>query len=119
MKYRTSTASGRSLDKLRQQTVEPIFGIIKEAMGLRRFSLRGHTKVSLEWNLVCLAYKPQTPRHRWSQAPRGMMEARTSPFDKDEAPMTEYRPYKNQKTQFFKNEKSEFRSFRFLTPTGC
>jgi hypothetical protein len=41
---------------LRQQTVEPIFGIIKEAMGFRRFSLRGHAKVSLEWNLVCLAY---------------------------------------------------------------
>jgi len=56
MKYRTSTAAGRALYKLRQQTVEPIFGIIKEAMGFRRFSLRGHAKVSLEWNLVCLAY---------------------------------------------------------------
>ena len=56
MKYRTSTAAGRALYKLRQQTVEPIFGIIKEAMGFRRFSLPGHAKVSLEWNLVCLAY---------------------------------------------------------------
>jgi hypothetical protein len=63
--------------------------------------------------------QPQTPPHRWSQAPRGMMEAQTSPFDKDEAPMTECRPCKNQKSQFLKNEKSEFRSFRFLTPTGC
>jgi hypothetical protein len=26
------------------------------AQGFRRFSLRGHAKVSLEWNLVCLAY---------------------------------------------------------------
>ena len=25
-------------------------------MGFRRFSLRGREKVSLEWNLVCLAY---------------------------------------------------------------
>ena len=56
MKYRTTTTAGRTLYKLRQQTVEPIFGIIKEAMGFRRFSLRGHAKVSLEWNLVCLAY---------------------------------------------------------------
>ncbi len=32
MKYRTSTASGRALYRLRQQTVEPIFGIIKVAM---------------------------------------------------------------------------------------
>jgi hypothetical protein len=55
MKYRTSSTARRSLYKLKQQTVEPIFGIIKEAMGLRRFSLRGHAKVSLEWNLVCLA----------------------------------------------------------------
>jgi hypothetical protein len=32
------------------------------------------------------------------------MEARTCPFDKDEAPMT----YKNQKARFFKNGKSGF-----------
>lgn len=56
MRQRTATAAGRALYKLRQQTVEPVFGIIKEAMGFRRFSLRGHQKVSLEWNLVCLAY---------------------------------------------------------------
>jgi transposase len=56
MKHRTSTAAGRALYKLRQQTVEPVFGIIKQAMGFRRFSMRGLTKVSLEWNLVCLAY---------------------------------------------------------------
>ena len=43
---------GRVLYKLRQQTVEPVFGIIKQAMGFRRFSLRGHAKVSLEWNLA-------------------------------------------------------------------
>ena len=43
---------GRGLYKMRQQTVEPVFGIIKQAMGFRRFSLRGHAKVSLEWNLA-------------------------------------------------------------------
>ena len=56
MKHRTSTAAGRALYKLRQQTVEPVFGIIKEAMKFRRFSMRGHAKAGLEWNLVCLAY---------------------------------------------------------------
>ena len=56
MRHRTATAAGRALYRLRQQTVEPVFGIIKEAMGFRRFSLRGHQKVSLEWDLVCLAY---------------------------------------------------------------
>lgn len=56
LRHRTATTAGRALYKLRQQTVEPVFGIIKEAMGFRRFSLRGLAKVSLEWDLVCLAY---------------------------------------------------------------
>jgi len=56
MRHRTATAAGRACYKLRQQTVEPTVGIIKEAMGFRRFLLRGLAKVSLEWNLVCLAY---------------------------------------------------------------
>jgi transposase len=56
MRHRTATAAGRALYKLRQQTVEPAFGLIKEVLGFRRFSLRGLAKVSLEWELVCLAY---------------------------------------------------------------
>jgi hypothetical protein len=43
---------GRALYKLRKQTVEPVFGIIKQAMGFRRFLLIGRAKVSLEWNLA-------------------------------------------------------------------
>jgi hypothetical protein len=53
------------------------------------------------------------------QAPRGMMEARLSPFDKDEALMTECRPCKNQKAQILKNGKTGFLIFKFLTPTDC
>lgn len=56
MRHRTATVAGRALYKLRQQTVEPVFGIIKAVLGFRRFSLRGLAKVSLEWELVCLAY---------------------------------------------------------------
>ena len=37
-------------------TIEPIFGIIKETMGFRRFSVRGLANVSAEWTLVTLAY---------------------------------------------------------------
>jgi transposase len=54
--HRTATAAGRALYKLRQQTVEPVIGIIKAAMGFRSFRLRGLAKVTLEWDLVCLAY---------------------------------------------------------------
>jgi hypothetical protein len=56
MAHRLKTRIGRELYKLRKQTVEPVFGIIKEVMGFRRFSLRGHAKVALEWTLVCLSY---------------------------------------------------------------
>ncbi len=40
----------------RKQTVEPVFGIIKSALGFRRFSLRGIGKAATEWTLVTLAY---------------------------------------------------------------
>lgn len=56
MRHRLRTRSGKALYKLRQQTVEPVFGIIKSVLGFRQFLLRGLEKVSLEWTLVCLAY---------------------------------------------------------------
>jgi transposase len=56
MAHRLQTLVGKELYKLRKQTVEPVFGIIKEVLGFRRFSLRGHVKVSIEWVLVCLSY---------------------------------------------------------------
>lgn len=56
MRHRLKTTAGKTLYKLRQQTVEPVFGIIKSVLGFRQFRLRGRAKVSLEWTLVCLAY---------------------------------------------------------------
>src|SRR5437899_2266412 len=56
MAHRLKSKAGRELYKLRKQTVEPVFGIIKEVMGFRRFRLRGWKKVSLEWTLVCVSY---------------------------------------------------------------
>ena len=56
MRHRLQTKAGKALYKLRQQTVEPVFGIIKSVLGFRQFRLRGLEKVSLEWTLVCLSY---------------------------------------------------------------
>ena len=56
MAHRLQTAAGKALYKLRKQTVEPVFGIIKEVMGFRQFLLRGRAKVQLEWTLVCVSY---------------------------------------------------------------
>jgi len=35
MKHRLATAAGKQKYKLRQQTVEPVFGIIKSVLGFR------------------------------------------------------------------------------------
>jgi hypothetical protein len=56
MAHRLKTRAGRVAYALHNQTVEPVFGIIKSVMGFRQFSLRGLRKVSGEWNLVCLAW---------------------------------------------------------------
>lgn len=56
MTHRMKTSEGRSLYAKRKQTVEPVFGIIKSAMGFRQFLLRGLKAVRGEWNLVCMAW---------------------------------------------------------------
>lgn len=56
MAHRLKTQSGRAIYALRKQTVEPVFGIIKQAMGYREFLLRGVAQVRHEWHLVALAY---------------------------------------------------------------
>lgn len=56
MRHKLDTTKGRALYRLRKMTVEPVFGIIKSAMGLRQFLLRGAEKVRGEWALACLAY---------------------------------------------------------------
>lgn len=56
MVHKLRTNKGRAIYRLRKMTVEPVFGIIKEVLGFRHFSLRGMVKVSGEWTLVCISY---------------------------------------------------------------
>ena len=56
MAHRLKTKAGRALYGLRKQTVEPVFGIIKHAMGWRQMSMRGLDKAQGEWTLVTLAW---------------------------------------------------------------
>jgi hypothetical protein len=46
----------RARYKKRKQTVEPVFGIIKKAIGFTCFHLRGIQNVAAEWLLAALAY---------------------------------------------------------------
>jgi hypothetical protein len=56
MAHRLKTPEGRKVYALRKQTPEPVFGIIKAALGFRQFSLRGLEKVRGEWSLVTMAW---------------------------------------------------------------
>jgi transposase len=56
MRDRLKRAGWRSRYRLRKQTVEPVFGQIKQARGFRQFLLRGIEKVRAEWALICTAH---------------------------------------------------------------
>jgi len=56
MRHRLSTQAGKALYKMRKQTVEPVFGIIKQVMGWRQMSMRGLRKAQGEWSLVTMAW---------------------------------------------------------------
>jgi transposase len=56
MREKLHSKEGRKIYAKRAQTVEPVFGIIKAALGFRQFLLRGLPKVQIEWDLVCLTY---------------------------------------------------------------
>jgi len=55
MAAKLKTAAGRARYAQRKWLSEAPNGWIKEALGFRRFSLRGLDQVRGEWNLVCLA----------------------------------------------------------------
>lgn len=56
MVRKLATKAGRGIYALRKKIVEPVFGQMKEARGLRRFLLRGLKKVRGEWALMSLTH---------------------------------------------------------------
>lgn len=48
--------AGRDIYQRRQALVEPVFGILKEQRGMRKFRRRGLAAVSTEWMLAAIAY---------------------------------------------------------------
>ena len=55
MAEQLKTPEGQAHYRRRKVIPEPVFGWIKQALGFRRFSLRGLKKVKGEWDLICLA----------------------------------------------------------------
>ncbi len=56
MAHCLKTLEGKTLYGLRKHTPEPVFGIIKSALGFRQFLLRGLDDVRGEWSLVTMAW---------------------------------------------------------------
>jgi transposase len=53
MTAKLASENGKALYALRQQTIEPVFGQIKEQQGARRFLRRGLAACDAEWKLLC------------------------------------------------------------------
>ena len=56
MRRKLQTRRGRQRYALRMETVEPVFGQIKQSRGFRQFLLRGLDKVQAEWSLICTGH---------------------------------------------------------------
>ena len=56
MTRKLRTIRGRLAYSKRKETVEPAFGQIKGTRGFWQFLLRGLSKVSCEWDLICLTH---------------------------------------------------------------
>ncbi len=67
MAWKLKTKAGKARYAKRKSTVEPVFGIIKQVLGFRQFSLRGLDAVAGEWKLVTLAFNLKR-MHVWAGA---------------------------------------------------
>jgi hypothetical protein len=63
------TEQAKTLYGRRKELVEPVFGIIKEQQGLRRFLLRSRTNVTSEWKLLATAFNLRTLARLWQRYP--------------------------------------------------
>jgi transposase len=63
MKNRIDSPEGRVRYGRRFATVEPVFGNLRYNKGLDRFTLRGRTKVDVQWKLFCLVHNIEKLAH--------------------------------------------------------
>ena len=56
MARKLATRRGAAAYARRKAVVEPVFGQIKQARGLRQFLMRGISKVRAEWSLMCATH---------------------------------------------------------------
>ncbi len=67
MKRKIDSDHGRYIYGQRLGTVEPVFGHITDAIGFKRFSLRGREKVNAQWQLMTMIHNIfKIHRYGWS-----------------------------------------------------
>lgn len=64
-----ATPAAQTAARRRKQLVEPVFGILKEQQGARRFLLRGLANVQGEWLLLAAAFNLRTLGKMWRRVP--------------------------------------------------
>ena len=69
MKRKIDCPEGRHIYSQRLGTVEPVFGHITDAIGIKRFSLRGRRKVDGQWKLMMMLHNIlKIHRYGWEWA---------------------------------------------------
>ena len=63
-----STSEAKQAYARRMYLVEPVFGILKEQQGARRFLLRGMANVAAEWALLATAFNLRTLWRIWCES---------------------------------------------------
>ncbi len=76
-----ATEQAKAAYSQRKELVEPVFGILKEQMGLRRFLLRGLAKVRTEFAMLAAAFNLRTLWKFWKK--RGSISDTGVPKGKD------------------------------------
>ncbi len=67
MKQKIDSSLGRHIYSMRLGIVEPVFGHITDAIGIKRFTLRGKQKVNGQWQLMNMLHN-LTKIHRFGMA---------------------------------------------------
>jgi hypothetical protein len=63
-------ADNQRMLRKRKVMAEPPYGLIKEIMGFRRFSVAGLEKVRVQWSLICTAFNLRKLYPHWRAGKR-------------------------------------------------
>ncbi|HMM49572.1 MAG TPA: transposase [Miltoncostaeaceae bacterium] len=70
-----ATPAAQAASRQRASLIEPVFGILKEQLGARRFLRRGLAAVQAEWALLCAALPLLALTRWWQQGQAGAAAA--------------------------------------------